>query len=805
MRTTTDNLPHGLLDIARLCMWKLSQPVAARSKLWRLGLVLTIGMFIIMALAQSLATPVFEASDEQRHYAYARYLVNYHTLPPRNHPDIAGTRFNYGYTVGQIAGHPPLYYLAVAFLTALVPNADNTDPFTTFNPFVTPANETGLELDNHSLYLHGPEGTFPFQGTALAVHLSRLISIITGAVTLLGVYAIGRAVVPARPGIALLATLLVASIPGIINTFSVLSNDVAVILFTTLSVWIAVRIAREGPTLRLAILGGIFAGLTTLSKLNGIWISGIVWLALLCATYTHRRDHSLKAGWLALLLSIGTWLVITGWWFAWGAIQNGDPFGITIHALAQDRGVIGLKLPTESLLTSLERWDRTIWYSVNSTLIQGPYWIYQICRYLFLAGLAGAAGMCLTRLITSRDSKKHSPTITVAALQYLLLVLVTLLAVAGAVFWWLLYDVLYGRYVYPGLASAEVLVALGYAWWLDNLRKSHLRQVACWGFAIVVVVLTQRVAIYTTANTIAALSPHYIISPVPKDVIGTELIYLDPIDWETPVAEVVGYRVLPQDLHVGNAMYADICWKSTGYMRQSFPYSMQLVGPDDYRPGTRNSYHGLGSYPIIAWKNGETFCDSTSLFIAQTIDKPRAYKLVVTLFPIRPPEFKPESPLPVVDGNGHPVYPVIGRVRVAPDPHTVPAVTPTVSLGGVAGLAGTTIELRPDDVLSVTIRWVALGTTNINAHVYLHLLDSISGRMIAQDDHEPDAGWFPTNYWQKGDVIDDHFEFKLPPDIDISKLNLRLGMYDVQTQVRLPAVVVTTNERLRDDEVTIHP
>ena len=96
-----------------------------------------------------------------------------------------------------------------------------------------------------------------------------MISIAAGVGTLLAVWGIGRALAPARPGVALLATALFASVPGIIFIFSVITNDAAVILFDTLGLMIAVRIARAGPRPRLAIVGGVVAGAATLSKLSG--------------------------------------------------------------------------------------------------------------------------------------------------------------------------------------------------------------------------------------------------------------------------------------------------------------------------------------------------------------------------------------------------------------------------------------------------------------------------------------------------------------------------------------------------------
>jgi hypothetical protein len=378
-----------------------------------------------------------------------------------------------------------------------------------------------------------------------------------------------------------------------------------------------------------------------------------------------------------------------------------------------------------------------------------------------------------------------------------------LIATALAILWQLLIDMVLGRLLYPGLAGVAILAAIGLAWWLDRLHDVHLPHAIYWAGGAALFVVLQYAALWATANTIISLTPHAIITLSPKEVTPTQLTFLSPGDNKTPVAELTGYRVHAQDLHAGNAMYADLCWKSLGYTQASYPYSLQLVGPNDVRPGTRNSYHGLGSYPMSTWKPGEIFCDATSVYVAFAADRPRAYNLVVTMFTDPPPDYKPGPALSAIDGNGRPVYTVIGRVRIGPD-HT-PVVTPTIRLGDVAGLAGSAITLLPTNTFSVSLRWVALSAPHVNAKVFVHVIDKASNKVIAQSDHEPDAGWFPTNYWLTGDVIDDAFEIALPEGTQLSDVTLRLGMYDAQTQARLPAVEVCSDQRYVDDAIPLTP
>ena len=173
------NIANGF----KIAFSRLNRPCPPSSKIWRYGLVSILLVFAISTFIQSLKVPIFEGSDEQRHYAYARYLVHNLALPPHHKTN---TDKPYVYSVEQEAGQPPLYYLPVALMTALVPNADDADPFVVHNSFFVVYDELGLPYDNHNSYLHGHEGDFPYQGVALAVHLGRLVSLVFGLLNPVG-------------------------------------------------------------------------------------------------------------------------------------------------------------------------------------------------------------------------------------------------------------------------------------------------------------------------------------------------------------------------------------------------------------------------------------------------------------------------------------------------------------------------------------------------------------------------------------------------------------------------------------------
>jgi hypothetical protein len=437
----------------------------------RYGLAGILFVYLALTLVQSLTLPVFEGPDEQRHYAYARYLVNHLALPPigKQPNDDSST-----YQVGQESGQPPFYYSLVALVTAPFANADDVQGYVNANPYMTAYDVTGVGNDNHTRYLHGQERYAPFSGLSLAVHVGRLVSVLLGALTLLGVYGAARAVAPAHPAIALLATALTACQPVFLFLNSAITNDSAVICFTTLTLWMILRILREGPTPKLSMLGGLCAGLTVLSKFNGIWIAGVLWLAILASAYFLQQRRRLPIGPLAA--SVGVWLLVVGWWFVRNMLVGGDPFGLTIHAIGDESPLRIAPSAIPNLKLHLANLESSAWFfSGWAGLVPAPQWIYTLFRLSYGIGWLGALGAGVQTL-RRKD--------TLRLLQGLGMALCLGLAIAGAIYWILIYLWTLGRLILPAIGAAALLSALGWGWLYQQVRQEHLptwatRVVAC--------------------------------------------------------------------------------------------------------------------------------------------------------------------------------------------------------------------------------------------------------------------------------------------------------------------------------------
>jgi hypothetical protein len=136
---------------------------------YRIGFTIVLIGYVCLALAYSIVNPLFESPDESNHYDFVRYLIDRRELPVQ--------------TLGKLTEYfePPLYYAISALLIGGVPvdtYAPQVNPFFGYQAY-------RFGVDNKALYIHSAQEAFPYQGTALAVHLLRGFSILLGTLSLI--------------------------------------------------------------------------------------------------------------------------------------------------------------------------------------------------------------------------------------------------------------------------------------------------------------------------------------------------------------------------------------------------------------------------------------------------------------------------------------------------------------------------------------------------------------------------------------------------------------------------------------------
>jgi uncharacterized membrane protein len=122
--------------------------------------------------------------------------------------------------------------------------------------------------------------------------------------------------------------------------------------------------------------------------------------------------------------------------------------------------------------------------------------------------------------------------------------------------------------------------------------------------------------------------------------------------------------------------------------------------------------------------------------------------------------------------------------EIPPIPHPLRA-----DLGNKVALLGYDLKpthLKSGETLHLTLYWQALTTMKTSYTVFTHLLDS-EYKLWAQHDSQPVGGIHPTSAWAEGEIVKDEYSLSVPHNAPKGEYLIEVGMYEWQTNQRLPA------------------
>ena len=696
-----------------------------------------LAAFLLVGLLYMWATPVLEASDEPRHFAFAEFISRHWTLPVQ----VPGELNPWN----QAGSQPPLYYILVAALVAPVDTSDLPELMQP-NPHAIQGDPSAV--NNKNRFLHdttGPE----LSGAALAVYIARLFSLLLACVSVSAVWLAARELGlltgqnPRR--LALLAAGLVAFNPQFLFNSASVNNDNLITLLGSLAIWQMLSLLRNGLTPRRSLLLALLLALASLSKLSGLLLYAPVGLAALWLTQRSRNWMELAR--LALLAGI-CWLVIAGPWYARNLTLYGELTG------AQTMLDIVGRRPDPSLETMLTDEFRGLRYSYWG--IFGGFNIFSPAPFYLAMDVVTLAGV--TGLLLWLWQKRNMP-------DALFLVFLTALCIAlfaGALITWTLQtSASTGRLLFPVSAASGTLLALG----LGALKLPSRPLVVALGLTAILMPFLSILPAYATPA---------IVSELPAEATALNLHFDD--------IELLGYHVQQRRLGPGDTLPVTLYWRPLRHSDLNYSFYLHLLNSVD-RVLVRNyGFPGGGSLQTSRWEPGIIYEDRWVLELPEDAGGQTSLRVHIGWW-----KYPDGYAVPGTDPGGSEVDPVLIPAGAFADGNDVDLML-TQKIEPL--LYGNSIRLLayeregPD----VALLWEVSERPEPNLHVFLHVLDNTAPDepvvVLAQGDDEPSL---PTRYWQPGERFITQHRLQMTAAAIPGEYTLRVGWYSTSRYGRLVA------------------
>lgn len=249
---------------------------------------------------------------------------------------------------------------------------------------------------------------------------------------------------------------------------------------------------------------------------------------------------------------------------------------------------------------------------------------------------------------------------------------------------------------------------------------------------------------------------------------------------------LLGYELSATSLEPGEELRLTLYWQAERRLKEEYTIFVHLLNREGVSAAQGDSPPMRGLYPTIYWQEGERVVDEHRFPVADDAPSGR-YLLEVGVY-------SPQSGerLAVVDEMGEAIddrivldYIQIGRERARPQ-HPANA-----EFGSQIMLVGydfdgpeKRLSVEPGQAISLTLYWQALTAMGRDHTVFVHLLDE-EARIWGQRDSQPLDGFYPTSFWDVGELIEDEYELTVDPDAPEGNYTLVAGLYFPPTGERL--------------------
>lgn len=731
-----------------------------------LALLALVAAHFALGLVYAWATPPFEASDEGSHFGVVQWIARGNGLPVQD-PRNKDTFYH------QEGSQPPLYYLIAAALTFWMDTSDH--------PRVAvqnPHSRVGIPGTTHNVNLYRPIPSDAVSGTAQAVFVLRVFSLLLSCGTVALTFLLARRLFAdkLRP---LLAAALVALNPMALFINASVNNDNLLMLLATATLLATVEMvqAHARPSLFKLIGLGLLGGLAALTKLSGLVLWPVVALALLAEQWKHipRAERQLPSAIRHLreavvrgLIVFGVAVLVSGWWFLRNLQLYGEPTGLeTMVAIAGPRSVGLIELFTQEWAS----FYLSYWGIFGVFSIRAGEWVYGFFNVVTLASLGGGAW-----LLWKQRGRLST--------EAVLLAVYCLLTFAGVVRWTMQTPASQGRLMFGAIAPLSIGMAA--ALLTPFAPRAARVAAACLG------ALLAAVALYVPVFDIA---PRY---RPPQPIAETQL----PADLRPVRArfgdglELIGYTADDEARHPGQSIRVTLYWRVLQRMRTDDSLALVLFGRATESVGQIDTWPGGGLLPTSQMQPGAIYPDTYPLPITEFAATPTLLRLRAGLW-----RNAPDNRLPIRAPDGallDAVTLTVGRlVPAQPEARTPPYPEGSTFEHGITLLGTDSLN----NLGYLNLYWRARERIPADYTLFIHVVDE-QGNTVAQADGEPYSGDWPTSAWEPGQTFLDLRQIGTPERIPLGKYSIKVGWYDPATGARL-AAFKPDGERWPEDAVVL--
>jgi hypothetical protein len=266
---------------------------------------------------------------------------------------------------------------------------------------------------------------------------------------------------------------------------------------------------------------------------------------------------------------------------------------------------------------------------------------------------------------------------------------------------------------------------------------------------------------------------------------------------------LLGYDADLSPRRPGDSIEVTTYWQTRQQMARNYNVALHLLDNTQTTQLVVDQILG-GLYPDVLWAPGEFTQDKLTLRSRPTL-LPGLYTLELRLYDYAQGSF---IPLPMQDNvTQQPIKGqlILGRVRIVdPAESQPPQSAKIVHLGQAIQLSGYDLPNRqacPGQSLALALHWEAAAIPPGDYTVFTQLIGP-DGLVWGQQDNQPQQGRYPTTAWAVGDRVVDRYAIPVRQGAPPGVYHLVVGMYNLATGERLPAVD-EQGQRIPDDAITL--